>query len=401
MKDGGKVNPMDIVIVLWITTFVTMLGIGLIAPLMSIYAKQLGASNFEVGLIFGSFAIARTIAQIPIGSLSDKYGKKIFIVIGTFFCSIFTVMYAFVSSVIGLVVVRTFNGVFSSFITPVAGAYVATVAPREKLGEYMGIFSSAITLGFAMGPLIGGFLAAWYGIRTPFYFCGALAFIAFLVSYFKLKNVVVDRTGKCKYISNNIIRGNSFNKKLISLEFLKNKNFSVSYIVNTLYMAINAGIASYLAVYASDYHIGVASIGFLISSSNLISSVLQRKFGKIYDTAGISIMYVGLIVGALGVYALSLSHSFLSMLVSLVVMSIGGAMTSPSINALAMKDIPHYKKGEAMGFFTTSLNIGMVIGALALGFVADCIGLSNMYKFSAIISFIVCVGAYLAMRKVE
>ena len=393
-----KINPMEIVAVLWITTFITMLGIGLIAPLMSIYAQNLGASNFEIGLIFGSFAIARTISQIPIGSLSDKYGKKIFILIGTFFCGVFTLMYAFVGSVIELLFVRIFNGAFSSFITPVAGAYVATIAPKEKLGEYMGIFGSAIGIGFSMGPLIGGFLAEWYGIKTPFYFCGILAFLAFLVSYFKLKNIVVDKDGKYEYISNCIVKGRNSNKKLISFEFLKNKYFLISYIINTSYMAITAGIMCYLAVYASNYNIGVSYVGFLIASTNLVMGVLQRKFGKIYDRLGSPVIYIGLIIGALGVYGLSISHSFISMFISLIIMSLGGAMYVPAINALSMKDIPHHKKGGAMGFFTTSLNIGMFIGAVVLGFIADYVGLSNMYKFSAMISFIVCVGAYIAMR---
>ncbi|WP_292460059.1 MFS transporter [Methanothermococcus sp.] len=400
MGDDGKVNPMEIVIILWITIFVTMLGIGLIAPLMSIYAKELGASNFEIGIIFGSFAIARTIAQIPIGSLSDKYGKKIFILIGTFFYGIFTLMYAFINSVSGLLLVRLFNGAFSSFITPVAGAYVATIAPREKLGEYMGIFNSSISVGFAMGPLIGGFLAEWYGIKTPFYFCGALAFLAFLISYFKLKNVVVDSNGKWKYISECIVRKEvEFSKSILSFEFLKNRYFLISYIINTAYMAVNAGIIGYLAVYASNYNIGIAYVGFLIASTNLVMGTLQRKFGRIYDKVGNSVIYIGLIIGGFGVYALSISNSPISMFISLVVMALGGAMYVPAINALAMNDIPHYKKGGAMGFFTTSLNIGMFIGAVVLGFIADYVGLSNMYKFSAVILCGVCIGAYIAMRK--
>jgi MFS family permease len=394
-KNG--INPMEIVVVLWITTFITMLGIGLIAPLMSIYAKKMGASNFDIGLIFGSFAIARTIAQIPIGNLSDKYGKKIFILIGTFFCGVFTLMYAFVNSVAGLLLVRIFNGAFSSFITPVAGAYVATIAPKGKLGEYMGIFGSAIGLGFSTGPLIGGFLAEWYGIRTPFYFCGALTFIAFMVAYFKLKNVVVDKDGKYEYSSNFIVKGNNANKKLISFEFLKNKYFSISYIINMSYMAITAGIMGYLAVYASNYGIGMAYVGFLIASTNLVMATLQRKFGKVYDKVGTPVIYIGLIIGALGVYGISISHSFVEMFLSLIVMAFGGAMYVPAVNALAMRDIPHHKKGGAMGFFTTSLNIGMFIGAVFLGYIADQIGLSNMYKLSAMVPLLVCVGTYLVV----
>ncbi|HIP16299.1 MAG TPA: MFS transporter, partial [Methanothermococcus okinawensis] len=64
-------NPTEVVIILWFISFITMIGIGLIAPLMSKYAQLLGASNFEIGIIFGSFALARTLAQIPVGYFSD------------------------------------------------------------------------------------------------------------------------------------------------------------------------------------------------------------------------------------------------------------------------------------------------------------------------------------------
>ena len=74
------------VFVIWITTSTTMLGVGFIAPIMAIYAQTLGASNFEVGLIFGSFALARTVAQIPVGVLSDIYMERSFLLsVGRFF----------------------------------------------------------------------------------------------------------------------------------------------------------------------------------------------------------------------------------------------------------------------------------------------------------------------------
>jgi MFS family permease len=396
-------NPMETVIILWLTTFITMLGIGLIAPLMSIYAKSLGASNLEIGLIFGSFAIARTIAQMPVGSLSDKYGKKIFILIGTFFCGIFTLSYAFVVSVIGLIFVRVLNGVFSSFITPVAGAYVASIAPKERLGEYMGLFSSAIALGFATGPLIGGFLAEWYGLTTPFYFCGAITFFAFIISYFKLKNIIVNKNGEFQYTTKLLFNKSdnlqNYRQKLISFEFLKNKYFLASYVMNTTYMATTAGVVGYLAIYAYSFNIGLGQVGFLIASTNLVMGLLQRAFGKLYDKKGNILIIIGLIVASVGVWSLSESYSFLTMLGALMIMAVGNAIYTPAINALSMKEISAHKKGSAMGFFTTSLNIGMFIGAVVLGFVADYVGLSNMYKFAVVSSFIICFMAYISIIK--
>ncbi|WP_423792912.1 MFS transporter [Methanocaldococcus indicus] len=375
------------ILVLWLTTFITMLGIGIIAPILSIYSKILGASNLEIGLIFGSFALARTLAQIPIGYLSDIYGKKIFIVIGTFFCSVFTTAYAFVHTVYELIVVRMLNGAFSSFITPVAGAYISTIAPKDKHGEYMGIFGSSLALGFALGPLFGGFLAQ-INITLPFYFCGAITFIAFLLCLFKLKNIeVVD--GKVRFTNKLIL----YNKKLksnkvIPTDFFKNRRFSLAYILNLLYISAMSGIMVYLSLYAYSLKLSLASIGFLISYTNILSGMTQRKFGGFYDKYGKKVAYYGIVLITLGLILLTISKNFTDLLLDLTFFSIGGAIFSPAVNSIAMEKIDIEKKGSAMGLFTTSLNIGMLVGAIILGFIADLFGIKTMYLLVGIVFFI-------------
>jgi len=320
-------------------------------------------------------------------------------VLGTLLCSVTTLMYAYVHSVIELLIVRTLNGAFSSFITPVAGAYIATIAPKNKLGEYMGLFSSSIGMGFATGPLIGGVLAKWFGIRSPFYFCSALAFIAFVLSYIKLKNVRVNNEGRCEYVNKNILYEKVSTKNKFSLEYIT-KSFLIAYGINTTYMSINTGIMVYLAVYATKYGVGLDLVGFLIAFTNLVMGLLQRRFGRIYDKIGMSIVYGGLLTSSIGLYLLSLSHTFIMMLISLTLVSIGGAMFGPGINALAMSDVPNNKKGSAMGLFTTSLNIGMFLGAVFLGYVADMVGLSKMYQFSSIlIVAVLIIVVFLTIRK--
>ena len=404
MKEDS--NLRETVIILWLISFITMLGIGLIAPLMSKYAQTLGASNFEIGVIFGSFALARTFAQIPVGYLSDRYGKKVFLLIGTFFYGFFTLLYPFAKSVIHLIVLRILNGISSSLINPVAGAYVATVAPREKLGEYIGLFNSALPLGFSLGPLVGGMIAKWYGIEAPFYFCGALSFLSFLICLFKLKNIRINRDGSFTYVSKLIVKEEGTVKgTFFPLKFLRDRCFLSAFMVNLAYYVVNTGIIAYLAVYVGDY-IGLDQVGILIASTNLTLGILQRKFGEIYDkTGGIFLIYGGLLLSALGLYLLSISPQYLKstplllkMFSALELVGIGGAMYLPAVNSLAMKRVDIEEKGAAMGLFTTSLNIGMFLGAVLLGYLADLLGLSNMYKVSSLILILVGVYLYLHIR---
>ncbi|NPA62158.1 MAG: MFS transporter [Methanococci archaeon] len=378
------------ILIIWITTFTTMLGVGFIAPILAVYAKTLGATNLEIGLIFGSFAFARTLAQIPVGVLSDIYGKKIFIVMGTLFYGVFTLMYSFVESVLGFLIVRILTGVFSAFVTPVAGSYIASIAPKTRLGEYMGVFNSAITLGFGIGPFIGGALADIYGIKTPFYFCGMLGILAAIISYFKLEDIKFGKNCKLRELSL---------YKLFSFEFLKDKKFFYSFIVNVSNVMINAGIYAYLSLYAINYGISLGQVGFMIASTNILMAIFQRKVGKLFDKFGSVMIIFGVLIISLGMFSLSKSTTFLSMLISLTVVAIGSSASSTSTLSLAVRDIPVQRKGEAMGLFTTSMNIGMFIGAVSFGFLADILGIANMYRFSALFSLIVGSLAYLKIRK--
>ncbi|HII07488.1 MAG TPA: MFS transporter, partial [Methanotrichaceae archaeon] len=68
--------------VLFISVFAAMLGLGIVGPLLPIYAENLGASGLWIGMIFSGFAAGRAIFMPIVGRLSDESGRKKFIVTG-------------------------------------------------------------------------------------------------------------------------------------------------------------------------------------------------------------------------------------------------------------------------------------------------------------------------------
>uniref|UniRef100_A9A8J2 Major facilitator superfamily MFS_1 n=1 Tax=Methanococcus maripaludis (strain C6 / ATCC BAA-1332) TaxID=444158 RepID=A9A8J2_METM6 len=381
-------EKMNGIYVLWITIFVTMLGIGLISPLLAIFAKSYGLSNFQIGLIFGSFALVRTIFQLPAGTLSDTYGKKIFLVAGTLLYGVTTIFYSFASGFASILIVRTLTGVFSAFVNPVAGSYIAQVSPKSKLGEYMGVFNSAVSLGFGVGPLLGGLLADMYGIMVPFYVCGILGIIASIIAYFKLEDI--SKSQEKQKISG---------KNLFSLEFLKMRNFSAAFIINIAITISRGALLAYLAIYAYDYGVSAFKIGLMLAAMNFVLAITQKKFGKIFDEKGSSIILKGIFIGNFGMYVLAMSTNFIEMFISLIIASIGASMSTPGINTIAIRDIPNERKGEAMGLYTASINVGIFVGAVFLGYISDLVGISNMYKIGAVFSFLISYIAYIAIKK--
>lgn len=180
---GNVIGSKEPIIVLCLSIFAVMLGLGFIAPLLPLYAETLGASGFEVGLVFSSFAITRALTMTPLGNLSDFWGRKIFIVLGTLLFSLVSILYVFAVNVYQLILFRIFHGFASALVIPAAMAYVADLFPESRRGEAMGVFNMAFFAGIGFGPLIGGVLAEKAGFYWPFYVCSFVAFIGFLLSF--------------------------------------------------------------------------------------------------------------------------------------------------------------------------------------------------------------------------
>ena len=134
---------------LFLAVFVTAMGAGLVAPLLPVYAHELGAGAFQIGLIFGAFSLTRSIFVPYFGKLSDRKGKKPLLTLGLFIYFLLSLIYTISKSVEALIALRLGQGFASAMILPVAQAYVGMITPSHKEGRIMGLFN----ISLAMSPL--------------------------------------------------------------------------------------------------------------------------------------------------------------------------------------------------------------------------------------------------------
>ncbi len=153
---------------LFISAFASMLGMGIIVPLMPIYAKTLGASGIWLGLIFSGFSLSRLIFMPLMGKMSDKKGRKIFICTGLFLYSLLTLGYVFANSVFSLIWIRILHGFASAMTVPIIMAYVGDITPKGREGRFMGYFNVSFFMGMGLGPFIGGILNDSFGMASAF-----------------------------------------------------------------------------------------------------------------------------------------------------------------------------------------------------------------------------------------
>ena len=125
----GNITAARILFILSISVGVAIIGLGIIWPLIPVYALDLGATGFQVGMIIASFNIARVFANPISGRLSDRWGRKPFIVTGLFLYALVSILYIMATDVNDLIMVRFLHGLTSVLVVPVAMALAADIAP--------------------------------------------------------------------------------------------------------------------------------------------------------------------------------------------------------------------------------------------------------------------------------
>ena len=253
--------------------FLDSVGYGLVVPVLPLYAKQLGASDFSIGFLFATYAIALCLAAIPFGILSDRFGRKPFVLFGMFAMAGAFVFYALAKSYPVLVVARILDGLTAAATWSAALALLGDRFPGEEMGSRMGWAMSAAAIGGIAGPLLGGTLSDAFGYRAPFYVIAAACVAGGLVSLF-LEEQKVSR------------RALSAGWRMLKPMFT-NRNVMIACLV-TLVTTMGLGLLEpILPIYfRSTFNMSSTVIGIVFGMTMLFYAIASPLSGKLSDRVG-------------------------------------------------------------------------------------------------------------------
>jgi MFS transporter, DHA1 family, tetracycline resistance protein len=168
-------------VVLFLTVFVSLIGFGIIIPLLPFYAQTFGASPTTIGLLFASFSVAQFIAAPILGDLSDRWGRRPILIFSLLGTVVSFALLAVAHSITLLFVARIVDGLSGGNITT-ARAYIADVTPVEERAKRYGLIGAAFGLGFIFGPALGA-LFAHISYTAPIWVAAAVSAIAALLAF--------------------------------------------------------------------------------------------------------------------------------------------------------------------------------------------------------------------------
>ncbi len=371
-----------------------MLGIGIIEPIMPLYAKSMGASGVMLGLIFSGFAISRAIFAPIAGNLSDQYGRKSMIVAGLILFIIFSVLYVMAETSLELVFIRTAQGLASVMVTPIAQSYIGDITPEGKEGKYMNLFFISFFSGTALGPVTGGYLSDRYNLEAPFYAMAVMAFISLILVIWLIPR---------------INKGAGVNKSKRPAPFAGlRKVFRDRKIQGVLlYMGSRGfyrwGFNSFFPLFAIRYadfsktQIGLALSGYMLAGAMVQypSGLAADKFNKRRG----SFIFIGGLLSALMMFIIPSLHQVILIILLTLCMGLFSAFSRASAVAILTERGRVHGMGAANGAFTTSLSLGQVLGPLLFGLVVDYFNIPYSFYLGGIVGFLGVFLAYWSLRK--
>ncbi|RLE37053.1 hypothetical protein DRJ12_03525, partial [Candidatus Acetothermia bacterium] len=350
-----------------------------IAPILPLYAKTFSATGVSIGLVIAAFSLSRSLLGPILGRISDRIGRKRMLVAGLAGYAVVSILYAIASSLWQLGLFRLIQGGASVMVTPIAQAYIGDITPPGKEGRYMNGFYSAMFLGMALGPLLGGSLSAAFSYQAAFYGMGALSTIALLL---------VARTVPADHVRRDERRTKTEIAPL--REVISNDGVKAICIYVATRGFWRQGFNTFYPLFAAaSAGLGETSIGLVLSVYMLGGGLLQIPFGFLADRFP---RFPQIILGSVGAPLLLLVVLFIHRVGGIVgtMFAIGAlsALSRASILAFRTELGRTHGMGTLAGLQGSAFAAGQMIGPPASGLVADAFGLSAVFPFGSAVGLI-------------
>ena len=343
-------------IMLIVVNLTQSLGTFMAINIIPLYARGLGAPASMIGFITGAFAVTALAVRPFSGPAFDSFSKKWLFFIATVLCFVATFGYAFTSSVIVLILLRFVNGVGVGCCGPLGMALASEQIPEGRMSSGIGFFTIATAISQAFGPALGIELSQRWGYAPAF--LTASAFIA--VGALLLALFVHDAPDAPRL------------PYKIALNRIFARQAVVPAVVLGLLSMSFACTNSFMAIYGGLRQVGGIGLYFTVYALCLL--VTRPLFGHLSDKYGTTKVAVpAMCCFAASFIIVSRSSSLAGFVAAALVAGCGFGATTPLMQSLMFKCVPHTYRGAGSNTTYTGQDAGQLLGPFLAGVVIDAL----------------------------
>jgi MFS family permease len=339
-------------------------------PTLPVFLQDvLRADKQMVGLIIGMYTLAALLSRPISGYVLDTYGRKKVFLVSMILFSLLFFLYPVATAIFPLLILRFLHGLNWGASTTAGFTLVVDLVPAEKRGRGIGYFGLSFTVAMSIGPVIG------LKVMGEDHFT-ALFLVAGLVSVFGILMASLVRYPRFIPPAKS-----AFNwKMLISKQ-------AVPVSLNMLLLAASyGGVMTFITLYAKENALGAYTGWFFTIMA--IGTALTRVFsGSLFDRYGptwISVFSIISVSGGLLLLAHAPVVNFF--LISGFVIGVGFGVIFPTLQTMANNVVTPDRRGAANSTFLSGLDLGIGIGSVLTGVLAEPMGLAWTYQTAALLA---------------
>ncbi|MDE2440145.1 MAG: MFS transporter [Betaproteobacteria bacterium] len=339
-----------------------MLGLFLILPVFSVYAKTLpGGDNLAlVGFALGAYGLTQAFFQIPYGIASDIFGRKLVIVVGLLVFALGSFVAAWAPDMTWIIVGRVLQGMGA--ISAAVTALAADLTREEHRTKVMAMIGSSIGLVFALSLVGAPILYGWIGMSGLFILTGMLALSA-IVLLLKAVPPAPPPQGHEKLPLRRVI----FDADLFRLNL---GIFTLHMVQMAMFVVLPHALVDHGGLAAASHwkvYLPAVLASFAIMVPAIIAAERKDKMRPIF-IAAVSLLFVV----QLGLFVL---HENLWVLALwLLLFFVAFNVLEATLPSLVSRTAPPAAKGAALGVYNTTQAVGLFIGGALGGYIAQHFG---------------------------
>jgi MFS family permease len=369
-----------------------MLSTQITNPLLSIFAKEIGATGVMIGYAVAGYWISRVLLEIPSGFISARFGYFKPLVVGVALTLIGNIFAVNVNVPLFLVVVRAIMGLGAPLFFAISMTFIINLFEAENRGSAMGLFQGIEFIGMVIGSGLSGFVVENLGFRGGFILSSALASIALLLTAAPPQLRRATREQKAKTTL-----------KLSDIpEVISNRTLILMAVITLAEFVMSTGlIYTIIPLYAEEtLMIQRAKIGYLMGARSIGFVVAMFTMGNISDKMGRRpVLTFGIISTAVLILVLNFVTAYYAMAIIICIIGFtSGAIwiVGPVISAEAVH--PN-QRGAAIGTYRTFFDLGSVFGPIVMTAVYTVHGVSYCFFLASGLLFLSVPLAWLIKEK--
>lgn len=369
-----------------VSMFLVGTSVGIISPVMPFVVESMGLSTGQYGLVVSAFALAKIAGNVPSAVLVERHGRKPYMVHSLSLIALGTGGIGLAYNFEQLYFCRLLVGLGVAALSSASTLSIADLSNPKNRAQTMAPIMSAFAAGTALGPAMGGILADDIGIHATFYLTGA-SFLAMTVVNQMLLNETKPNALQFPWQDpNKASKSDDISmwdatKKAVGqwTPLLASPQIRNVVVINGFYWVALAGAQmTLLPLFLTDPN-GLAmtatGVGQVYMGMSMVQVMGNPIVAKFVDKLGkVPAMICGCTLIATSMAALPLATDLTSVAMTLGVWATGSTMLSTAPVAYISDHTEDENRAQAIALLRTSGDVGFLVGASAVGALADWTG---------------------------